>query len=50
MGTAIHVEHDQKELVRDVHRLYHVGVQLVNSTKVGVMVHNASKSSTMADI
>ncbi|WMV24921.1 hypothetical protein MTR67_018306 [Solanum verrucosum] len=32
------------DLVRDVHKLAQLGVQLVESTKGGVMVYNGSKS------
>ncbi|KAH0650386.1 hypothetical protein KY284_030298 [Solanum tuberosum] len=34
---------EKKELVRDVHSLARLGVQLVDSTKGGVMVHNELK-------
>ncbi|WMV45678.1 hypothetical protein MTR67_039063 [Solanum verrucosum] len=36
--------------VRDVHRLAQLGVQLVDSTKGGVMVHDGSKSSFVSDM
>ncbi|WMV45485.1 hypothetical protein MTR67_038870 [Solanum verrucosum] len=45
-----HIEEEKKELVRDVHRLARLGVQLVDSTKGGVMVHNGSESSFVADV
>ncbi|KAH0706325.1 hypothetical protein KY289_011401 [Solanum tuberosum] len=50
MGIVAHVEDEKKELVRDVHRLAQLGVQLVNSTKGGVMVHNGSESSFVMDV
>ncbi|KAH0652607.1 hypothetical protein KY289_030285 [Solanum tuberosum] len=50
MGSVAHVENEKKELVRDVHRLARLGVQLVDSTKGGVMVHNGSESSFVTDM
>ena len=43
MGSVAHVDEENKELVRDVHRLARLGVQLVDSIKDGVMVHNGSE-------
>uniref|UniRef100_M1DTF1 Gag-pol polyprotein n=1 Tax=Solanum tuberosum TaxID=4113 RepID=M1DTF1_SOLTU len=40
MGRVGHIEEDKKELVRDVHRLSRFGVQIIDFTKGGVMVHN----------
>ncbi|WMV37616.1 hypothetical protein MTR67_031001, partial [Solanum verrucosum] len=40
-----HVEDEKKDLVCDVHRLAQLGVQLVDSTKGGVVVLHSSKSS-----
>jgi len=45
MGSVAHVKDEKKELVRDVHRLARLGVQLVDSTKGGFMVHHSSESS-----
>ncbi|WMV09097.1 hypothetical protein MTR67_002482 [Solanum verrucosum] len=45
MGSVAHIEEEKKELVRDVHRLARLGVQLVDSMKGGVMVPNGSESS-----
>ncbi|WMV32887.1 hypothetical protein MTR67_026272 [Solanum verrucosum] len=50
MGSVAHVDDESKELVRDVHRLARLGVQLVDSTKGGIMVHNCSESSIVADV
>ncbi|KAH0685610.1 hypothetical protein KY290_017106 [Solanum tuberosum] len=50
MGSVAHTEEEKKELVRDVHRLARLGIQLVDSTKGGVMVHNGSKSSFVTDV
>ncbi|KAH0685639.1 hypothetical protein KY290_017163 [Solanum tuberosum] len=49
MGSVSNVEEDKKELVQDVHRLSRLGVQLMDSTKGGVMVHNGSESSFVND-
>ncbi|KAH0642123.1 hypothetical protein KY290_035222 [Solanum tuberosum] len=50
MGSVAHVENEKKEFVRDVHRLARLGVQIVDSTKGGVMVHNGSESSFLVDV
>jgi len=50
MGSVSYIENDKNELVQDIHRLSRLGVRLVDSTKGGVMVHNGSKSSFMADV
>ncbi|WMV42180.1 hypothetical protein MTR67_035565 [Solanum verrucosum] len=45
-----HVEDEKKELVRDVHMLARLGVQLVDSTKGGIMVHHSSESTFVVDV
>lgn len=45
MASVANVDDEKRELVREVHRLARLGVQLVHSTKGGVMVHNGSESS-----
>ncbi|WMV14189.1 hypothetical protein MTR67_007574 [Solanum verrucosum] len=50
IGSVAHIEEDKKELVQDVHGLARFGVQLVDSTKGGVMVHNGSESSFVMDV
>nr|ABI34336.1 hypothetical protein SDM1_41t00011 [Solanum demissum] len=50
MGSVAHVEDKKKELVWDVHRLAQIGIQLMDSTKGGVMVHNGSESSFLVDV
>ncbi|KAH0709715.1 hypothetical protein KY284_011142 [Solanum tuberosum] len=50
MNSVAHVEDEKKELVRDVHRLAQLGVQLVDSTEGGVMVHHDSESSFVVDV
>ncbi|WMV50209.1 hypothetical protein MTR67_043594 [Solanum verrucosum] len=49
-GSVAHIEEEKKELVRDVHRLVRLGVQLVDSTKGGFMVHNGSESCFVVDV
>ena len=39
MGSTTHIEEEKKELVKDVHRLARLGVQLVYSTSGGVSFH-----------
>ncbi|WMV58815.1 hypothetical protein MTR67_052200 [Solanum verrucosum] len=50
MGSVAHIKEKKKELVRYVHRLARLGVQLVDSIKGGVMVHNNSESSFVEDV
>ncbi|WMV46617.1 hypothetical protein MTR67_040002 [Solanum verrucosum] len=50
MGSVVHVEDEKKELVREVHRLARVGVQLLDSTKGAFMFHNGSESSFVMDV
>ncbi|KAH0657372.1 hypothetical protein KY285_032254 [Solanum tuberosum] len=50
MCSVAHIEDEKKELVREVHRLARLVVQLVDSTKSGVMVHNGSESSFVIDV
>ena len=45
-----HVEDEKKELVRDVHRLARLGVQLVDSTKGRVVFYHSSESSFVVDV
>ncbi|KAH0709210.1 hypothetical protein KY284_010637 [Solanum tuberosum] len=49
MSSVAHIEEDNKELVRDIHRLDRLGVLLVDSTKGGVMIHNGSELSFVVD-
>ena len=50
MGSVAHVEDKKKELVRDVHRFAHLGVQLVDSSKGGFTVHHSPKLSLVVDV
>ena len=38
MGSVAYVEEERKELVKDVHRLAHLGVRLINISNNGVTV------------
>ena len=40
MGSVAHVDKERKELVKDVHRLAHLGVLLISISDNGVTVHN----------
>ncbi|KAH0695924.1 hypothetical protein KY289_013406 [Solanum tuberosum] len=50
METLSPWEDEKKELVRDVHRLARLGVQLVDSTKGRFIVHHSSESSFVVDV
>ncbi|KAH0644675.1 hypothetical protein KY284_032559 [Solanum tuberosum] len=50
MGSVAHVEDEKKELIRDLHGLARLGVQLVDFTKGGVMVHNVFIPSFVMDV
>ncbi|WMV28854.1 hypothetical protein MTR67_022239 [Solanum verrucosum] len=50
MRSIAHVDDDKKELVRDIHGLARLSVQLVDSTKGGIVVHNGSKPSFVKDV
>ena len=45
MDTVSHVPNDNKELVKDIHRLARLGVWLECSPKGGFMVHHNSELS-----
>ncbi|WMV45810.1 hypothetical protein MTR67_039195 [Solanum verrucosum] len=50
MGSTGHVEEEKRELAKDVHRLARLGVQLMDSTKGGVVVMNGAESSLMSEV
>ena len=50
MGSTSHVQDGKKELVKDIHRLSRLGVQLVYSTSAGVSVHTSSESSLVVEV
>lgn len=45
ISSFVHVENENKELVKGVPRLPHFGVWLDQSNKGGVFIHNGSMSS-----
>lgn len=45
MGSTAHVEEENRELTKYVHRLAHLGVQQMDSTEGGVVVMNRAESS-----
>ena len=45
IGSVTHVPNDNKELVKDIHRLARLGVWLECSPKGGFMVHHNSELS-----
>ena len=50
MGITTDDEDGKKELVKDIHRLARMGVQLVDSTSGGGSVHPSSKSSLVVEV
>ena len=50
MGSVAHVEEQRKELVKDVHRLAHLGVCLMSISESGVTVQNGEESSLVVEV
>ncbi|KAH0695863.1 hypothetical protein KY289_013345 [Solanum tuberosum] len=50
MGSVAHIEDEKKDLVREIHRLAQLGVQLRDSSKSGFMVHHCSESSLVVEV
>ena len=50
MRSTTHVEDRKKELVKNIHRLSKLGVQLVDSTSGGVSISPSSKSSVVVEL
>ena len=50
MGSLSHVEEEKKELMKDVHILDRLGVQLKNSPNGGFMVHHDFDSSLVVEL
>ena len=50
MGSVAHVNDSKKELVKDVHTLARLGVQLEESSKGGFMIHHNADSSLVVDV
>ena len=49
MGSVAHVEEERKELVKDVHSLASLGVQLRRISDSGVTVQNGAESSLVVE-
>ena len=50
MGSVSYVEEGKKDLVKDVHRLVHLGVLLEDSPNTGFMFHHISESSLVVKV
>ena len=50
MGSVSHVEKEKNEIVKDVHRLARLGVQLEDSPNGDLMVHHNSDSSFQVEV
>ena len=50
MGSTAHIEEENKELAKEVHRLARLGVQLVDSTSGSVSVHPSNESSFVVEV
>ena len=50
MGSVAHGEEERKELVKDVHRLAHLGFRLMTISDSGVVVQNGAISSLVEEI
>ena len=50
MVSFSHLDNAKKQLVKDIHRLSHLGVRLEDSSKVYFMVHHNSESSLVVEV
>ena len=50
MGSTVHIEDENKELAKDVHRLARLCVRLNDSTSGGVSVYPSSESSLVVEV
>ena len=50
MGSIGHVEDERKELVKDVHRLAHLGFRLMSIYDSSVKVQNGAASSLVVEV
>ncbi|MUG03566.1 hypothetical protein ECC01_21510 [Bacillus tequilensis] len=50
MGSVAHVEDERKEIVKDVHKLAHLGVCLMSTSNSGVTVQNGAESSLVVEV
>ena len=48
MRSTTHVKEEKMELAKDVHRLAHLGVKLMDSTEGRIVVKNGAKSSLVS--
>ena len=50
LGSVAHVEEENKELVKEVHRLARLGVRLMSISDSGVIVQNGAESSFVVEV
>ncbi|WMV56466.1 hypothetical protein MTR67_049851 [Solanum verrucosum] len=50
IGSVAHIEEERKELVKDVHRLAHLGVRIMSISDSGVTVRNWAESSFVVEV
>ena len=50
MGSVSHVEEERKELVKDVHKLAHLGVYLMSISNSGVIFQSGAESSFIVEV
>ena len=50
MGSVAHVEEERKELVKDVHKLAHLGVYLMSISNSGVIFQSGAESSFIVEV
>ncbi|KAH0695075.1 hypothetical protein KY285_022172 [Solanum tuberosum] len=50
LGSTTHVEKGKGELAKDVHKLPHLGVRLINSAEGGIEVTNGAESSIVSEV
>ena len=50
MDSVAHVREERNELVKDVHRLAHLGVRLMSISDNGVTIQNGEESSLVVEV
>ena len=50
MRSTSHVEEGKMELAKYEHRLAHLGVRLMDSTKSGILMINGAESSLLSEV
>lgn len=50
IGSVAHAQEKQKEVVKDIHKIYHLGVPLISILDSGVTVHNGSEFSLVGEV